>query len=163
MRAIMKQRPIESARKLADLIMSVTPKRFLNPGFHPATVPFQAIRMEVNQELAQIDQLLNHAPALLNAAGRLAIITFHSGEDKLVAGRMRRWESGDSAPALWRNRRSGPAAVMPSSDLQNRGALVEAGRSVGKFLTKKAVVPSADEISVNSRARSARLRVFEFE
>ncbi len=165
-RAIVRNRPIVSSKALADLMLSATPKRMIKPGFHPATVPFQAIRMEVNQELQQISQLLDCVPNLMKSKGRFAAITFHSGEDKLVAQRMRRWESGEALPAMWRESRvREPRKPTADAETQanSRSDLVQQGRPVGTIITRKPVVPSEEEVARNSRARSARLRVFEFD
>lgn len=161
-RAIVRARPLTSTAQLARLIEEVTPMRLRRPGFHPATVPFQAIRMEVNQELQQIEQLLDAVPDLVVAQGRFAAITFHSGEDKLVAQRMRRWESGEAAPAMWRERRPSPVAHGADNQPVTRAGKVAAGESVGRVVTRKPIVPSEKEIECNPRSRSARLRVFEF-
>lgn len=140
--AILANRPFSSAKSLGDCIAQATPMRD-KKDTHPATVVFQAIRIEVNKEFEQIDSLLNSIPSLIAPKGRFVCISFHSLEDQLVAKRMRRWR-GESAPA-------------------NFPGMEAAGReSLGSLLTSRAVVPSSDEVEVNPRARSARMRVFEF-
>jgi 16S rRNA (cytosine1402-N4)-methyltransferase len=147
-RAIVRKRPFNSTLQLAALCEEIFPryrerkKRGRQSEIntkHPATVPFQALRIEVNNEWHALEELLASAESLLAAGGRLAVISFQSLEDKLVTSEMRRWE-----------RREG------LRDLPIAGP---AGR--GKLLTKKAITPTLHELSVNPRSRSARLRVFE--
>jgi 16S rRNA (cytosine1402-N4)-methyltransferase len=161
-RAVVRARPIASTAQLARTIEEATPMRLRRAGFHPATVPFQAIRMEVNQELDQIEQLLDAVPELVVSQGRFVAITFHSGEDKLVAQRMRRWESGETPPAMWRERRPSPQGRGGDIHHGTRAERVAAGESVGRVVTRKPLVPSEKEVEMNPRSRSARLRVFEF-
>ncbi len=108
---------------------------------HPATVPFQALRIAVNREFEAINQLLDQLPELLAPQGRAAIIAFHSLEDRLVARRMRDWELTEEV-----------------RDLPLRES--ERERGFGSLLTKKAVMPTEFEQKQNPRSRSARLRVF---
>lgn len=108
---------------------------------HPATVIFQALRIAVNREIEQLEALLESVPNFTAPGARLAIISFHSLEDKIVARKMRGW----SAPQF--------SAHWPGS---------EGEAALGKLLTRKAVLPEEAEVAVNPRARSARLRVFEF-
>ena len=137
---IVKARPLTTTAELASAVhRGATGKT--NKGFDSATVTFQAIRIEVNQELNEIKRLLGIVPSLLKVAGRLVVISFHSLEDKIVAKQMRDWTSPSSAPANW----PGLKSVKP----------------LGKLLTKKALFPSEEEIARNSRSRSARLRIFE--
>ena len=132
--AIERAKPIESAAQFAALIARA---RSHQRDSHPATVFFQALRIFVNQEFAEIDALLQHAPRVLKRGGRLCVITFHSLEDKLVAQAMRKWAQGDTRPA-----RLG----LPRDKVIGR---------MGKTLTA-----SAKEISDNPAARSAKLRTF---
>ena len=96
----------------------------------------------MNGEYDEIEGLMHAVPHLVRPGGRLAIISFHSLEDKVVAGRMRAWESQGNYPALWRG--------------------VRDEQSLGKHISRKAICASANEVDVNPSARSARLRVFEF-
>jgi len=137
-REIINARPIRNTSELAEVVRRVAMN---TKGFDPSTVAFQAIRIEVNQEYSQILDMLNVAIKLLSVGGRLAVISFHSLEDKLVAKEMRRWVGADSTPANW------PGSHMAVS--------------LGMLLTKKALLPTAEEIERNTRSRSARLRVFE--
>ncbi|MDZ4784649.1 MAG: 16S rRNA (cytosine(1402)-N(4))-methyltransferase RsmH, partial [bacterium] len=142
-RAIVNQRPINSSKVLAGIIREKSRVAKGDRFKDPATVVFQAIRIEVNGEFKEIETLLNTAPELLVNGSRLVIISFHSLEDKLVTRRFREWQAGDTAPA-W----------------MSAGAQKKTG--LGKLLTSKAIVPSKAEILENPASRSALLRVFEF-
>lgn len=141
--SIIKHRPFNNARSLADAINKAARSRS-DKKLNPATVAFQAIRIEVNNELAEIKRLLDTIPSIVVVGARLVIISFHSLEDKIVAGTMRNWSREDQIPAFWAN-----------NNLRSKGAL-------GRLLTKKAIMPGEKEVENNSRARSARLRCFEF-
>lgn len=139
-RAIVRARPISSGAALADAVRSASRKK---RSIDPATVVFQALRMRVNNELGEIGELMGVVPGLAHRGTRLAVITFHSLEDKAVVGVMRGWQAGDDAPAWY-----------PGARERVR---------IGRVVHRKPVLPSEDEISANPSARSARLRVFEFE
>lgn len=141
-RLLVAKRPFSSARELADVIKLSQLGKRSESRVHPATVVFQALRMWVNQEEEQIERFLDAIPHLVKPDGRLAVITFHSIEDKLVAKRMRAWESAGSYPASWRGPRE--------------------ERKIGRVWPKKPIVPSDEEVERNPASRSARLRVFEF-
>jgi 16S rRNA (cytosine1402-N4)-methyltransferase len=143
-RAIMKARPIKSTSKLAEIVGTAAFNRNSKKKVHPATVVFQSIRMEVNQEVPEINSLLEQMPGLLKPAGRCAVICFHSGEDKLIARTFRRWAGSEEAPAWWAGDR------QPSS------------ARLGRLLQNEAQTPAEKEIEINSASRSARLRVFIF-
>ena len=138
-RAIVAKRPFHSAAELSKVINQLPHKKGQT---NPSTLAFQALRMAVNRELEEIDALLQAAPRLVRQGGKLAVITFHSLEDKAVARTMRAWE-GEKEPALW------PGA--------------KATKSLGRVVSKKAITPSDEELQTNPSARSARLRVFQFE
>lgn len=108
---------------------------------NPATVPFQAVRIEVNREFEAINKLLDSVPSCIAAGGRFIAISFHSIEDKLVANRMRKWEK---------------------LDYMSRGPMINQNYGLGKLLTKKAIKSDCLEIESNPRARSAMLRAFQF-
>jgi 16S rRNA (cytosine1402-N4)-methyltransferase len=145
-RAIVSARPIADASVLANLIReTVIPferkrrkKGAQASGSDPATVPFQAIRIEVNGELTAIDLLLDLVPEYLAPGGVAAMISFHSLEDQIVTGRMRGWSQTISTG------RAGPIEREP----------------LGRLLTPKAITADEAELEENSRARSARLRAF---
>lgn len=134
--------PIETTTQLAHLIETAVPKR---PGFqkkkHPATQTFQAIRMHLNQELQDLECALEQALCVLAPGGRLAVISFHSLEDRLVKQFMRRHAAGEALP---------PKLPVKEQEVPRRLKLL--GR---------AIKASQDEIAQNARARSARLRVAE--
>lgn len=142
-RFIKDHRPFQSAKHLADVVKSSHLGKKGASKVHPATVVFQALRMKINGEREEIQGLMSSAPHVVKGAGaRLAIITFHSIEDTLVAREMRRWESAGSYPASW------------------RGARTE--QQLGRCVSRKPVCPSVEELERNPASRSARLRVFEF-
>lgn len=141
-KTLVSKRPFSSARELADVIKSSQLGKRADSRVHPATVVFQAIRMRINQEPEEIEQLLDSVPSVVKSGGRLVVITFHSLEDRLVTHRMRRWESAGSYPASWRGPRE--------------------GAKIGRIWPKKPIVPSDEEVQVNPASRSARLRCFEF-
>ena len=139
-KAIIAARPLLTTADLAESVRKAALGK-TNKGFDPATVTFQAIRIEVNQELDEIDALLEAVKKLLRSKGRLVVISFHSLEDKIVAKKMREWSGADTEPANWPGRHT----VQP----------------FGKLLTKKALFPTEKEVVENSKSRSARLRIFE--
>jgi 16S rRNA (cytosine1402-N4)-methyltransferase len=141
-RAIVEQRetsPIDSTRDLADLIARHVPEH--EPGRHPATRTFQAIRMHINDELEQLRALLPQAVEGLRAAGRLVVISFHSLEDRIVKRFMRDEARGDPFPK---------DLPVTASELNPRLRIIG-----------KPVRPSARELASNRRARSAIMRVAE--
>jgi 16S rRNA (cytosine1402-N4)-methyltransferase len=142
-RILAAKRPFSSARELADVVKASQLGKRSESRVHPATVVFQALRIWVNQEIDQIESFLEAVPQLVKPGGRLAVITFHSIEDKLVAHRMRTWESAGSYPASWRGPRE--------------------ERKIGRVWPKKPILPSDHEVEMNPASRSARLRVFEFD
>lgn len=141
--ALLRNKPFKSSRELANLLQELPALRAKKKKTHPATVVFQALRIAVNREIEEIEAFMQEVPQMIKPGGRLAVITFHSLEDRLVTHQMRAWENQGSAPAGYRG-----AAREPK---------------LGRVLTRKPITPSADEIERNPAARSAQLRVFEFE
>ena len=143
-RAIVKARtdgtPLDTTRQLATLVASVIPK--VEPGQDPATRTFQALRIFLNQELEELSLTLPQCANLLNPGGRLAVISFHSLEDRIVKRFIRAEQDRDDLPANFPVR----AADLPPSRMVAIG---------------KAIKPSAKETACNPRARSAVLRVAE--
>lgn len=137
------QAPLTSTAELAALVASALPTR--EAGRHPATRTFQALRMHVNDELGQLEQGLCQALALLAPGGRLAVISFHSLEDRAVKQFIRRHSEIDAGLAGVPLRAAEMRAVQPLA-LRRVGAKQR---------------PSAAEIAANPRARSALLRVAE--
>ncbi len=136
--------PIVTTGSLADLVGRILPS---HGGIkkHPATKTFQALRMAVNDELGQLASFLDHAPSVLNPGGRLAVISFHSLEDRLVKNRLR---------AL---------SKLPDTVAPGEGFPEDADKTppVFRLLSRKAIFPSDEETKHNPRARSARLRAAE--
>lgn len=141
--AIVRERPFTSTRELTECIHRVCGVRNKAGTRDSATVFFQAIRMEVNAELTEIESMLDFARKSIDAGGRLVVLGFHSLEDKLVARTMRSWAQGEEFSALWKG--SAPKQ-----------------KPIGDFITRKAVVPTRDEVASNPRSRSTRLRAFQF-
>jgi 16S rRNA (cytosine1402-N4)-methyltransferase len=138
-----KQSPIDSTRQLAALVERAYPPAWRKKARnHPATRTFQALRMAVNDEAGELRRFLDKALSRLRAGGRLAVITFHSLEDRMVKHAMRRWAQGCLCPPHL------PRCVC--------GHVPEA-----RMLTKKPVCASAEELAGNPRASSAKLRAVE--
>ena len=143
--AIVRERekaPIETTAQLAELIKTAIPAAARREGGHPAKRSFQAIRIEVNGELDSLGAVLDDAFELLRPGGRLAIITFHSLEDRIVKSAFRKNENPCTCPSDF------PVCVCGKV-------------SKGKVITKKPILPSKEEQEYNSRSKSAKLRIFE--
>ncbi|MEZ5244417.1 MAG: 16S rRNA (cytosine(1402)-N(4))-methyltransferase RsmH [Acidimicrobiales bacterium] len=141
-RAIVAARPIASTAQLADVIRDAVPAAARRKGGHPARRSFQAIRIEVNQELEILDDALSQALALLAPEGRCAVLSYHSGEDRIVKRRFRD-AAGERPP--------------PRPDLPPPPDYVAEVR----LLWRGARKPSAEEIARNPRAEAARFRAVE--
>ena len=139
-RAIIRARPIETTLQLANVVADATSSG--RRGMHPATRTFQALRIAVNQELDALQEVLPQAVDSLNPNGRLAVISYHSLEDRIVKQFFRR-ESTD-------------CICPPKQPVCDCGHLASIKR-----ITRRPVRPQKDEIERNPRARSARLRVVE--
>ena len=134
--------PIETTGQLIEVIKAAIPKKVRATGGHPAKKTFQAIRIELNHELDVLKNNLEDMIDLLNDEGRIAIITFHSLEDRIVKNIFRTSERPCICPPEF------PVCVC--------------GRvSKGKVITRKPIVPGKEELEENSRSKSAKLRVFE--
>ncbi|MEY4065863.1 MAG: rRNA ((1402)-N(4))-methyltransferase RsmH [Pseudomonadota bacterium] len=131
-----------------------------NSRVHPATRVFQALRIAVNEELAAIEELLNDIPLIMAPGGRAAIISFHSLEDRIVKKYFRAWEAGMRTPDL-KNENEQQQRIENQMGLIGNPASVP--RPFGKESPRGGVVASADELSLNPRSRSARLRTFAFD
>lgn len=143
--AIVKQRekkPIETTAELSELIKYSIPPAAREGGHHPAKRSFQAIRIEVNAELDVIEPAIRSAVSLLRRGGRIAIITFHSLEDRIVKQTFSDLASGCTCP------RDFPICVCGK-------------KPTVKVITKKPILPSRLELEENPRSRSAKLRVAE--
>lgn len=135
-------KPIETTKELSDIIKSAIPAASRADGPHPAKRTFQAIRIEVNAELDAITPLINAASANLVKGGRIAIISFHSLEDRIVKQGYKKLSSGCTCP------RDFPVCICG-----NKPSVKE--------ITKKPILPSEEELTINPRSRSAKLRVAE--
>lgn len=140
-RAIVAGRPFTSTQSLADAVKKAIPVRGKPSPIHPATRTFQALRIAVNDELSSVERVLPVAIHLLRPGGRLAVISFHSLEDRIVKHAFR--DAGLEITAL---------PGMQSMPTQ---------AALGRVLTRKPIEASASEIERNPRSRSAKLRVFE--
>jgi 16S rRNA (cytosine1402-N4)-methyltransferase len=139
-RAIVRARPIHTTRELVAAIESVSPRR--GDRVHPATRTFQALRIAVNDELASIEEALPQAVATLKPGGRLAVISFHSLEDRIVKDFFREQSRDLVNPPYER-----------IYEVERKATLKEVNR--------KPITPSEEEIKDNPRARSAKLRIAE--
>lgn len=134
--------PIETTVQLAEIVKASVPAAVRRGEGHPARKTFQALRIAVNGELDRLEEGLKAGFSLLNPGGRLAVITFHSLEDRIVKRQMQDWCQGCICPKDF------PVCVC--------------GRKPqGKLIYKKGLAPSEKEVAENPRARSARLRVIE--
>ncbi len=137
-----KVEPISTTKQLADVIASAIPAKFKRDGGHPAKRSFQAIRIEVNSELDCIPKAINDGIELLFSGGRMAIISFHSLEDRIVKNGFKDLENPCTCPS-----------DFPMCVCGNKPKV--------KVITKKPILPSEDELEANSRSHSAKLRVCE--
>jgi 16S rRNA (cytosine1402-N4)-methyltransferase len=138
---IVNNRPFTSAKEISELLAKKMPKGKI----HPATLPFQGIRIEVNNELGVLERLFD---SLENAKFKnciVAIISFHSLEDRIVKNYFKKWSKSCICPdGVFR------------CECGNNHAL-------GKIITKKPIIPTALEIKQNPRSRSSKLRIFKFD
>lgn len=144
-RAIEKRRelePIKTTDELVDVIKEAIPHRARRKGGHPAKRIFQAIRIAVNDELEAFYDVLHQAAELTSIGGRIAVITFHSLEDRICKQAFKKWST---PPPLPRNMPIVPEGSQPPF----------------KMVTRKPVVADETELSDNRRARSAKLRIVE--
>lgn len=134
--------PITTTTQLRDYVAEAIPRKLWPQGIDPATRVFQALRIEVNQELAELENTLNLLPSWINIGGRAAIISFHSLEDRLVKNAFKKWAEGCVCPPEF------PVCTC---------------KAVKRFkvLTSKPLTGSPAEIEANPRARSAKLRIIE--
>jgi 16S rRNA (cytosine1402-N4)-methyltransferase len=141
-RAIVAARPISSTVQLAELVRDAIPAATRRRGGHPAKRTFQAIRIEVNEELTILADALDTVVGAVDPGGRVAVISYHSGEDRLVKAAFRLAVTGGCTcpPGL-------PCVC---------GAL-----SIARNVTRGGITPDAAELTANPRAASARLRAVE--
>lgn len=136
------QKPIETTFDLVGVIKKAIPKAARADGPHPAKRTFQAIRIEVNGELEILEKTVKTMAGLLNSGGRLCIITFHSLEDRIIKNTFRELEDPCTCP------RDFPVCVCGK-------------KPVVKVITRKPILPGEEELAVNNRSHSAKLRIAE--
>ncbi len=136
------EKPIETTLELVDVIRGAMPQKALREKQHPAKRTFQAIRIAVNDELAAVDEMTQKAIARLRPGGRLAVITFHSLEDRIVKNAMAQAAKGCTCPPEF------PVCVCGKTPQV-------------RLISKKPIVSGPEELEQNPRARSAKLRVAE--
>ena len=136
------QQPIETTLELVDIIKSAMPPQALREKQHPAKRSFQAIRIAVNDELGAVETVMKKAVPLLNPGGRLAVITFHSLEDRIVKNAMAEAAKGCTCPPSF------PVCVCGK-------------KPQVRIVTRKPIVSGEEELERNPRARSAKLRICE--
>ena len=134
--------PIQNTGELVDIIKKAIPKKARIDGPHPAKRTFQAIRIEVNNELGVITSLIRDVASIMNKGGRICIITFHSLEDRIVKNEFKYLAIDCICP---------PELPMCQCDKEKEV----------KVITRKPILPSDEEVEVNPRSRSAKLRVAE--
>ena len=137
-----KIKPIKTAGELVDVIRASIPMKLQASGGHPAKRTFQALRIELNQELFVLEHSIDGMIDRLKPGGRLCIITFHSLEDRIVKNRFRENEN--------------PCICPPGFPVCVCGRV-----SKGRVVTRKPIIPAPEEIAGNKRSKSSKLRVFE--
>ena len=140
--AAREKKPIETTGELNDIIRAAIPAKVRAKGGHPSKKTYQAIRIELNHELDVLKNTLGQMIDLLNDHGRICVITFHSLEDRIVKNIFNTSEKPCTCPPSF------PVCVCGK-------------KSKGKEISRKPILPSEEELAVNSRSKSAKLRVFE--
>lgn len=138
---IVENRPFTSSKELAQFLS----KHMYKGKLHPATLPFQAIRIEVNNELGVLKELFNKIESANLKGTTVAIISFHSLEDRIVKNYFKKWTKKCICPPQ----------VMRCNCGNNH--------QKGKIITKKPIIPTASEIKQNPRSRSSKMRIFKFD
>lgn len=140
--AAREKKPIETTGELNDIIRAAIPAKVRAKGGHPSKKTYQAIRIELNHELDVLKNTLGQMIDLLNDHGRICVITFHSLEDRIVKNIFNTSEKPCTCPPSF------PVCVCGK-------------KSKGKVISREPILPSEEELTVNSRSKSAKLRVFE--
>ena len=138
---IIENRPFSTAKELATLLND----KLYKGKIHPATLPFQAIRIEVNNELGVLEDLFDSIEKSNISNCYIAIISFHSLEDRIVKNYFKRWTKKCICP---------PTLMRCECGNNNQK---------GKIITKKPIVPTGKEININARSRSSKMRIFKFD
>ncbi len=135
-------KPVETTLELVDIIKAAIPEKFRQKGSHPAKRVFQAVRIEVNGELADLKGAIDDFFDCLAPGGRLAVITFHSLEDRIVKNAFNEYKTGCTCPKDF------PICVCGKAPR-------------GKVITRKPLLPTEEEYRLNTRSKSAKLRIVE--
>ena len=143
--AIIQARALKEIITAKELSKIAIDNLYRSGKIHPATLMFQAIRIEVNRELEEIESLLDILEEFTPSGAIISLITFHSLEDRLVKNRFKKWANRCICP---------PYAIRCKCSKDN---------NLGKIITKKPIIASQDEVQINPRSRSAKLRVFKFK
>ena len=136
------KKPIETTKELVEIIVNSYPEKFLHKVSHPAKKVFQAIRIAVNEELDGLDTFIDDCISLLASKGRMAIITFHSLEDRIVKNKFKQYSEGCICP------KELPKCVCGNTEII-------------RLVNRKPIVATEDELENNKRAKSAKLRIIE--
>jgi 16S rRNA (cytosine1402-N4)-methyltransferase len=139
---IVAERPFSSAKELSDTLKPYMPR---GKKIHPATLLMQAIRIEVNDELGELKSLLKTIEEVRFTNAKIAIISFHSLEDRIVKQTFNRWSK---------------SCICPSEAMR---CTCGNNHSLGRVLTKKPITAKDDELKANPRSRSAKMRIFEMD
>lgn len=138
---IVNNRPFSSAKELSTLLS----KKMHKGKIHPATLPFQGIRIEVNDELGVLERLFDSIESANLKDCTVAIISFHSLEDRIVKNYFKKWSK---------------SCICPNDAFR---CTCGNNHSLGKIITRKPVIPTKEEIKQNPRSRSSKLRIFKFD
>ncbi|NVJ53499.1 MAG: 16S rRNA (cytosine(1402)-N(4))-methyltransferase RsmH [Campylobacteraceae bacterium] len=138
---IVSNRPFSSAKELSTLLS----KKMYKGKIHPATLPFQGIRIEVNDELGVLERLFDSIEKAKLKDCTVAIISFHSLEDRIVKNYFKKWSK---------------SCICPTDAFR---CTCGNNHSLGKIITRKPVIPTKEEIKQNPRSRSSKLRIFKFD
>jgi len=138
---IVNNRPFSSSKELADFLS----KKMYKGKLHPATLPFQGIRIEVNDELGVLERLFDSLEEAKLSNCIVAIISFHSLEDRIVKNYFKKWSK---------------SCICPNDAFR---CTCGNNHSLGKVITKKPIIPTKEEIKQNPRSRSSKLRIFRFD
>ncbi|RXJ78785.1 16S rRNA (cytosine(1402)-N(4))-methyltransferase [Arcobacter sp. F155] len=138
---IVNNRPFSSAKELSTLLS----KKMHKGKIHPATLPFQGIRIEVNDELGVLERLFDSIESANLKDCTIAIISFHSLEDRIVKNYFKKWSK---------------SCICPNDAFR---CTCGNNHSLGKIITRKPVIPTKEEIKQNPRSRSSKLRIFKFD
>lgn len=138
-----RSKPLETTTELVEIIKKALPSKELRKKGHPAKTIFQALRIEVNNELGVLEEVLRRAPYFLNEGGRLAVISFHSLEDRLVKNTFKK------------------LSTLSETGMHPYALPVKGKEAPFALVNRKVIVATAHEIENNPRASSAKLRIIE--